>query len=181
MMALVVATGCTKRARDDAEAGRRIPDEIIRGFVTEETDSGRAEWKLSAPEAKRFSTGKALVMVNPTIEFFDNAGVVKTVLVADSGLYHDDTRDLMAFGNVVVTATRGDVLETDTLRYLNDRDMIVTESFVKLTRDKNVLTGYGMECDRDLKQVVIKRETKARIVGDVEPADEPAETDGDER
>jgi len=168
---LAIAAGCSRQSPSGRSRVDRVPDEIIRGFVTEESDSGRAQWKLSAPQAQRFSTSQALEMVKPRIQFFDNAGVVKTVLVADSGLYHDDTRDLLAIGNVVVKASRGDVLETDTLRYLNARDMIVTDSFVKLTRGSDVLTGYGLECDRDLNEVVIKRSTKARIMGDADHAD----------
>jgi LPS export ABC transporter protein LptC len=65
---------------------------------------------------------------------------------------------------VVATTIKGEILETDTLRYLNEKDMIVSDSFVKLTRGRDVVTGIGLECDHTLESVDIKKDVRARIV-----------------
>ncbi len=155
---------CGPGPGERSNAADRLPDEIIRGFVTEETDSGRVQWRLSAPAAIRYHARNEFIMEKPRIEFFDRNGELRTVLEADSGRYDQATRDLLAWGNVVVTASRGDVLETDSLRYVNERDVVETDSWVRLTRENDVVTGYGLECDRDLTEVHIRRDMRARIV-----------------
>jgi hypothetical protein len=41
----------------------------------------------------------------------------------------------------------------------------LSESFVKLKRGSDVITGYGLECKEDLGTVDIKRNVNATVVG----------------
>ncbi len=161
---LAVAASCDRAARQRTTPADALPDEVIRGFVTEETDSGRVQWRLSSPAATRYHGRNEFMMERPRIEFFDDRGGLRTVLEADSGRYDQLSRDLLAWGHVVVTASRGDVLETDSLHYVNARDVVETDAWVRLTRGNDVVTGYGLECDRDLTEVHIRRDMRARIV-----------------
>ena len=104
------------------------------------------------------------LLEKPTIEFFDEMGNLQTTLNATNGEYSVLTHDMLAYGDVVATSTKGEILETDSLRYLNETDKIVSDSFVKLTRGRDVITGIGMECDHTLDSVDIKKNMKARIV-----------------
>jgi len=162
----------------DPSAGSDLPDEIITGFVTEESDSGYTQWRLSAPVAQRFNKKKVFVMDSPTIHFFDENGQLKTTLVAENGEYSQETHNMFVYGNVVGTSLEGDVLETDTLRYLNVEDKIVSDSFVRLTRGDNVMTGWGLEADNRLSSVDIKRDVKASLVDDNGPTREEEGVDG---
>jgi LPS export ABC transporter protein LptC len=145
------------------EAGE-TPDDVFVDFITEETDSGRTTWRLTAPEASRFREKKLVILDNPTIQFYNEQGAIRTTLVSDSGEYYEDTRNLLAFGNVVVTSADGDVLETDSLLWDNEQNKILSDAFVKLTRGRDVITGYGLECRDDLGTVDIKRDVKATVV-----------------
>ena len=158
--------GCGQSDEERQGAQSDLPDEIIVEFVTEESDSGRLRWKLSAPQAERFNNKKVFLMDRPRIMFYDDAGVLKTTLVSQRGEYSQETHDMLAYGNVVVTSEEGDILETDSLRYVNADNMIVSDSFVKLTRGNDVITGYGLECDNELSSVDIKRDVRARIIGE---------------
>jgi LPS export ABC transporter protein LptC len=91
-------------------------------------------------------------------------GNLQTTLVAKNGEYSLATHDLLAYGDVVATTIKGEILETDSLRYLNESDRIVSDSFVKLTRGGDVVTGIGLECDHTLESVDIKKDVRARIV-----------------
>jgi LPS export ABC transporter protein LptC len=162
---MAVALGCAdKRAKETPVQGNLSPDEIMSEFVTQETDSGRVQWKLAAPRALRYNARNVFVLDNPKIEFFDDMGNLQTTLTAKNGEYSLATHDMLAYGNVVATSTKGEILETDSLRYLNETDKIVSDSHVKLTRGKDVITGIGMECDHTLDSVDIKRNMRARIV-----------------
>ena len=160
-----LALGCSeKKAKDVSIPAGQVPDETVMEFVTTETDSGRVQWKLAAPRATRYAARNVFLLEKPVIQFYDDMGNLQTTLVAKSGEYSTITHDMLAYGDVVATSTKGEVLETDSLSYLNERDKIVSDSFVKLTRGRDVITGIGMECDHTLDSVDIKRNMRARIV-----------------
>ena len=162
---LVAALACAKKETTEAvPQNSQEPDETVTEFVTQETDSGRVQWKLAAPRALRWNARNVFLLEKPTIEFYDQMGNLQTTLVAKNGEYSTITHDMLAYGDVVATSTKGEVLETDSLRYLNERDKIVSDSHVKLTRGRDVITGIGMECDHTLDSVDIKRNMRARIV-----------------
>lgn len=163
--ALAILSACEKKASDqNAVQAGQVPDETMADFETHESDSGLVRWTLRAPRADRFNERNVFVMENPKIEFYDRMGNLQTTLTARNGEYSLVTHDMLAYGDVVAVTTKGEVLETDSLRYLNDVDKIVSDSFVKLTRGRDVLTGYGLECDHTLESVDIKRDVRARIV-----------------
>ncbi|NIM20353.1 MAG: LPS export ABC transporter periplasmic protein LptC [Candidatus Latescibacteria bacterium] len=149
-----------------------VPDEVFEDFVTQETDSGRAKWKLTAPLANRYNAKNLVLMDKPKIEFYGDGGELQTTLTSDKGEYYENTRDMLAYGNVVVVSIDGDVLETDSLLWVNARDKIISNCFVKLTRGKDVITGIGLECDHDLSSVDIKENVKATIIEEEESQDE---------
>jgi LPS export ABC transporter protein LptC len=141
-----------------------LPDETVVEFLTQESDSGRVQWTLKAPRAERYNSRNVFVMSDPKIEFYDEMGNLQTTLTADNGEYSLATHDMLAYGNVVAVTFKGEVLETDSLRYLNAADKIVSDSFVKLTRGRDVVTGIGLECDHTLESVDIKKDVRARIL-----------------
>jgi LPS export ABC transporter protein LptC len=164
LMAVMVAACDREKQAENATEVPGVPDEIVTEFATQESDSGRVQWTLKAPHAERFNARNVFLMDDPVIEFYDRLGNLQTTLTAEKGEYLLESHDMLAYGNVVAVTNDGDVLETDSLRYLNKTDKIVSDSFVKLTRGNDVLTGYGLECDHTLDSVDIKRDVKAIIV-----------------
>jgi LPS export ABC transporter protein LptC len=165
VLVVTLALACSdKKAKETPVQANQSPDETMTEFVTQETDSGRVQWKLAAPKATRYNARNVFMLDNPKIEFFDQMGNLQTTLTAKNGEYSVLTHDMLAYGNVVATSTKGEILETDSLRYLNEKDKIVSDSHVKLTRGHDVITGIGMEADHTLDSVDIKRNMRARIV-----------------
>lgn len=167
---LLLAGGC---GDDSPEVGTadnsKVPDEVVVDFTTAESDSGRVAWTLTAPEAFKFDSRKVFLMDKPRIEFYDEFGNLQTTLTSDKGEYFESSRDMLAYGNVVVLSVDGDVLETDSLRYVNVEDQIVSDSRVKITRGRSVTTGVGLRCDHKLNSVEILRDVEAIIVDDESP------------
>jgi LPS export ABC transporter protein LptC len=162
----VLVAGCDDQSSEQAMVGNAdVPDEVVTDFVTEETDSGLVSWTLNAPKANKYNSRKVFVMDKPKIEFFDEFGNLQTTLTSEFGEYYQESREMLAFGNVVVVSVVGDVLETDSLRYVTAVDKIMSDNFVKITRgDEVVITGIGLECDHTLNSVVIKEDFKATII-----------------
>jgi LPS export ABC transporter protein LptC len=165
MAVAVFLGGCSKDSKEDITFQKgEVPDEVFSDFVTQESDSGLVQWTLKAPKASRFSKRKVVMLEKPVVQFFDKQGNLQTTLVSNAGEYSEETRDMLAYGNVVVHSVDGDVLETDSLWWDNTSNKIFSNSFVKLTRGKDVVTGYGLECEPDLNLVDIKRDVKATII-----------------
>lgn len=164
MIAAAMFAACDREEAGEAAAPNpSIPDETVMDFSTQESDSGRVQWTLKAPRADRFNARNVFVMDDPKIEFYDKMGNLQTTLTADRGEYLLDSHDMLAYGNVVAVTFKGEVLETDSLRYLNEADKIVSDSFVKLTRGRDVVTGIGLECDHTLESVDIKKDVHAVV------------------
>ncbi|MFQ5510704.1 MAG: LPS export ABC transporter periplasmic protein LptC [Candidatus Krumholzibacteriia bacterium] len=160
-----LVVSCANETPDEiAFEKRELPDEVFSDFVTQESDSGMVMWKLKAPRANRFSKKKLVLLENPVIEFFDKEGNLKTTLVSEVGEYSEESQDMLAFGDVVVESTEGDVLETDSLLWKNGEDKIVSNSWVRLTRGNDLITGVGLECAPDLSFVDIKRDVQVTII-----------------
>jgi LPS export ABC transporter protein LptC len=166
LAAAVMWIACSDQPSEQTAAGNtEVPDEVITDFVTEETDSGLVSWTLTAPLANKFNSRNVFVMDRPKIEFFDELGNLQTTLTSDFGEYFQESREMLAYGDVVVVSVAGDVLETDSLRYVTSIDKIISDNFVKITRgDEAVITGVGLECDHTLNAVEIKEDFQATII-----------------
>jgi LPS export ABC transporter protein LptC len=163
--ALLNAAACGDQPSGEAtfEKGA-TPDEVFEDFVTQESDSGLIRWRLTAPLANRFNAKNLVLMNDPKIEFYDRTGKLETTLTSEKGEYYEDTRDMLSYGNVVVVSNEGDVLETDSLLWVNQRGKIISHCFVTLKRGRNIITGVGLECDQDLSSVDIKKHVEAKIL-----------------
>jgi LPS export ABC transporter protein LptC len=166
-MASALVVGCSgESSQQGTPDNSEVPDEVVTDFTTAETDSGRVAWTLTAPNAYRYNERNIFLMDDPKIEFFDKFGNLQTTLTSDKGEYFQTSRDMLAYGNVIVVSVEGDVLETDSLRYVNADDRIVSDSRVKITRGRNVTTGVGLRCDHNLNSVEILRDVQAVIIDD---------------
>jgi len=162
--ALAAALSCGQGDRPQRSLGTtEMADQEFTDFTTMESDSGQVKWILEAPVARVYNIRNLLVTDNPRITFFDENGEISSVLTADKGEYNQETHDLTALGNVVVTTKEGYTLETESLIMIRELGEIHSEDFVKVTRGNDVLTGYGFQGYPELKNVDIKRDVRAYL------------------
>lgn len=163
-MLALLALSCESSDEGERSLGTRdVPDQEFHDFKTTESDSGLVKWSLVAPVARIYNSRNLLVTDNPRIEFFSRLGELASVLVADKGEYNQATHDLTALGNVVVTSQEGYRLETESLVWVEELDEIHSEDFIRFTREDDIITGYGLRSDPELKNVVILRDVKAYL------------------
>jgi len=151
-----------RRAVPGATSGE-LPDQEVSDFMVTETDAGKPEWTLHARSAAMFNARNVLVARGVRIDFFDDKGARSSSLTAREGEMHQVRRDMIARGNVVLQTTEGTRMSTESLRFLNETQKIVSDEFVRVERQGDVLTGYGFESDPELKHFEFKREVKAVV------------------
>lgn len=158
------ATGCQgNRTPVAAREDVRLPDQEARDFTLTESAAGTKNWTLRAEYAAMYNREQRVDATTVQIDFFDREGVLYSTLLADRGTVHQRTNDLEARGNVRVT-TKNDVrMETDSLRFINQTGMIESDGFVRVTRNGDVLTGYGFDSDATLEHFRLRREVRAEV------------------
>ena len=158
------AVSCGQSDKPQRSLGTtEMADQEFSDFRTMESDSGQVKWILEAPVARVYNIRKLLVTDSPKITFYDENGEISSVLTADMGEYNQDTHDMTALGNVVVTTVEGYTLETESLIMLRELGEIHSEDFVKVTKGNDVLTGYGFQGYPELKNVDIKHDVRAYL------------------
>jgi LPS export ABC transporter protein LptC len=164
LAAVLMAFGCQSRtASPPRGADVRLPDQEARDFTLTESSEGKKNWTLWASYAAMYNDQSLVDAKTVRIEFFDKEGKRFSTLVAKTGRVHQRTNDLEARGDVVVTTESGIRMETDSLRWQNTAGKIVSDGFVKVTRQHDVVTGYGFESDPSLDHFHLQRQVRAEV------------------
>ena len=144
-------------------AAGELPDQEVSDFEASETDQGALQWKMYARSAATYKSRNTVIAHGVRIDFFGDDGKRSSTLTAREGEMNDLTRDMTARGDVVIQTTEGTRMTTDQLQFLNKRQRIETEAFVRVDRRGDVLTGWGFESDPELKDFQFKRQVKATV------------------
>ena len=164
VFAVAAIAGCQSRtAPKPSGADLRFPDQEARDFTLTETSEGKKNWTLWASYAAMYNDRNLVDARSIRIEFFDSKGKRYSTLTADQGLVDQRTNNLDAVGRVRIVTETGVHMETDSLRWMNNTQKIVSDAFVKVTRNQDVVTGYGFESDPNLDHFHLKREVRAEV------------------
>ena len=140
-----------------------LPSQEVRNFSLEESDTGTPEWILTSRYAATYDRKGVILARGVAIDFFDSKGEKYSHLTAREGEIKRPANDMEARGDVRVTTTDGVRIQTESLRFLNRERKIVSDAYVRLERNGDVVTGVGFESDPSLEHFVIKREVKAQV------------------
>ncbi|MDH4221969.1 MAG: LPS export ABC transporter periplasmic protein LptC [candidate division Zixibacteria bacterium] len=140
-----------------------LPDQVVENTTITFTHSGvkTAEIKvryLEKYEKRDMAKGREIFA-----NIYNEEGEHISILKADSGWIRERKQEIKVFGDVVVKSDKGMVLETQSLSWNPLSNIVTTEDFVKITKGEDVITGYGLEADQELKELRIKKEIKGKI------------------
>ncbi len=159
------AQGCGKGSDTRPyQAAVETPDQQVGDFSLTESVQGTKKWTLWAQWAAIYNERAQVRARNVRIDFFEESGRKFSELKADSGIIYQRTNDMEATGDVVVQTEEGIRLETQSLKWLNASQKILSEDFVKITQGRDVLTGVGLVSDASLNEFEIKSQVQAFVV-----------------
>lgn len=160
--ALIAGCG-QKRAIGPAESSGVLPDQEVSDFVLTETDQGTPQWTLYAQYAGTYSARNTVVMRGIRVDFFDDKGGKNSTLTSREGEINQLSRDMTAKGNVVLQNVDGTRMSTEHLKFLNQKQKIVTDDFVRVERSGDVLTGVGFQSDPQLRHFEFRTRVNATV------------------
>jgi LPS export ABC transporter protein LptC len=163
--AVLGTTGCERDSGSSEERTyKETPDQEVGNFSLTESVEGTKKWTLRAEWASIFNESAKVHAKIVRIDFFREDGTRFSELKADSGILSQDNNDMEALGRVLVRTEDGITLETESLRWLNTVQQIVSEDFVKITQGRDVLTGVGLVSDASLNEFEIKSHVEAFVI-----------------
>jgi len=160
---LLLTLACEKKETKAPRFPLDAPDQVMENTTITFTEQGVKSAVIFAKYLAVYEELDLKKAKGVRVDFYDQEGSHTTVLVADSGLIQEKRQNLEALGNVVVTTDEGIKLETGSLKWDPQKRKIVTDDFVKITKKDDVITGYGLETDEELKHFVIKKSVKGKI------------------
>ncbi len=140
-----------------------MPDQEVSDFVLTETDQGRPQWTLYARSASTFTAQQLIRVRGVRVDFFGEDGKRSSELIAREGEIHQERRDMIARGGVVLSTDEGTRMSTEELRYLNLANKITSDRLVRVERQGDVLEGVGFESDPGLERFEFRTRVRATV------------------
>lgn len=126
------------------------------------TDSARLQLRITAPEIHNYSAETENYTEFPLgvlARFFDRNGDVESQLSSNYAVYYTDKELWEAKDSVVVINKEGEILNTEQLFWDEKNKLIYSNSFVKVTRPDEIITGEGFEADENFTRWKIQKIT----------------------
>jgi len=140
---------------DNSVSSEELPDQESRNAKITFTEEGKLKAILFADVIKVISEKSEKHLEVVTINFYDENEKQSTNLTSRIGRIDDRTQDMYAIGDVVAVSDSGITLTTEELIWKNRTKKIVTNKFVKIKSDKEIIEGYGFESDQNLQNYTI--------------------------
>jgi LPS export ABC transporter protein LptC len=126
------------------------------------SDSGRLKVYLKSPLMINFDQPKAYMEFPEGFKviFYDSILKPKSEITAKYGIRFEKTRIMEARNNVVVkNLDKNEQLNTEQLIWDENKGIIYSDVFIKITRVDEVLYGDGLKSDQDFENYTIKNPT----------------------
>lgn len=139
-----------------------LPIRTSYGVEMTYTDSGRKQMKLFAEQMDHFDDeeGARIEFSNGFhVIFFGKNDSIDSEMEAQDGILYETENRMIARNDVVVRNSKGERLNTEKLIWDRDSGKVFTDNFVKITRDKGVIHGNGLEAEEDLSSYRIREIT----------------------
>jgi len=142
---------------DHADIKKDYPDQESWKSTITITEDGKKFAEIWAGYISFYNLqGKTFLKDSIHGDFFDKDGSHNSVLTADSGIVFNQTNNLVAYGKVVVVSDSGIVLETQELRWDNEKQKIMSDVPVRFTTLDDTLVGDSFISDPDLSNYEIR-------------------------
>ncbi|HTK42709.1 MAG TPA: LPS export ABC transporter periplasmic protein LptC [Gemmatimonadales bacterium] len=132
-------------------------DQVLEGFSHFVTADGVRKSHIEADTAYFYEASQLALLSKLRATFYDAKGAESSKLTADRGTYRWQDGSMQADGKVVVVATDGRKLQTETLKFDPKKNEISTDQAFRFEHDNEFIQGTGFSSDPDFKNVVTNR------------------------
>ncbi len=157
---IIFVYGCERKVRPTVArlVETELPDQESWNSTVILSDSGRIRAQVKAGHISMYRSRQEIILdSNIVVDFFNALGEHSSVLTAKRGRVDDATKNLEAFGDVVVVSDSGTTVHTDYLAWDNRSRRIRSDALVTIQSPTEFLQGYGFEADQGIRNYKIFR------------------------
>ena len=164
---ILLSGGCDKKIEKVKLLSQQVnfPDQSMTNAEIIHSNHGQVKVKVTAPEINRYTTVEEPHTVFPqglTVLFYDSTMAVESKISANYAIYHEPDKLWEAKNDVVAINSKGDTLNTEYLIWRQDKEIIYTDRYVRITTKDGIIHGKGFEANQDFTDYEIK-ETSGTI------------------
>lgn len=140
----------TSRANVNIETGKDVEIHYSDNGVTRIIAKGKTVTRYNTQKPyMEFSDGMEL-------DFFNQEGKVESRMTARYATVVENSNEMTARDSVVVINEKGERLDTDELIWDEQKKIIYSNSFVKITTNDEIIFGKGMTANQNFTDYVVK-------------------------
>lgn len=147
-----------------AEATSEDANLTLNNFEYHDVSDGRTRWSLQASSARYFEEKRETVLSQVSAVFFQKNGD-QVNLQGDTGILHNDSKDMEIIGNVNVNYGDGYRLLTDQLVYTRAKELIHTQAPVFMEGQGFILKGIGMRLEMENRTLSVLKHIETDLQG----------------
>lgn len=135
-----------------------IPDQTAKNIQVDFIDTSFLKARLWAKIAQIYHSRKETILKESVrVEFYSKTTKnIMSILTADSAKIDDMTKDMFAFGRVVVVSySPKTLLKTTQLQWKNQAQKLYSSEFIEIIRPEEEIRGYGFESEINLSNYKI--------------------------
>lgn len=136
-----------------ADSADEYPDQESWDATILITREAKTIGHLKAGKIEKYSKKNiTLLKENIKIDFYNEKGQHTSLLTSEGGKVYDLTQDMVAYGDVIVISDSGMTLYTDTLKWNNKKEKIISEVPIMITTEEgDTLYGDSFISDPNLR------------------------------
>ena len=152
---IILATSCNSETiygKDREQSTDSIVTKEFAEKVTiEYTDSGFLRARVFSPlvtAIKQPSNPFMEMTKGLKVDFYDIRGDIQSYMTAEYAISYPDKKYIVVKRDVEILNVKGEVLNTEELRWDQDSGKIYTDQFVRITTPDQIITGTGLISDQ---------------------------------
>ncbi len=142
----------------------KLPDSELRVAQIKFYKKGEMTSEILAEKIIKFDAQDSMLAFVLDIRILDSLGNSTTTITGDSGIIKEVQGAVQIYGNVVVITDDSSKLETEYLRWNSYTNRIKSDAFVRITKQGDVITGWGLDADNRLNSFKILNQVSGEVV-----------------
>ncbi len=131
-----------------------LPTQVVLDMNAAQTENGMMQMRMQAKRMERYEKGEKesyeLFPEGFQVFAYNEQGLLETRIFSDEAKHtiNGDSEQWSAYGNVIVNNyLKGEKIETDTLYWDRENQLIYTDCYVRLSSPDGFMQGYGLKSD----------------------------------
>ncbi len=140
-----------------------LPVQSVVNMEASQTNEGHLQFRMKTALMERFNTEKGgyeLFTGGFIVYVYNEEGLLETEITSKEAKHtqEENNEKWEAYGNVVIkNYLKAERIETDTVYWDREKQMIYTDCYVKMSSPDGFVQGYGLESDERARNAVLLR------------------------